>query len=342
MSVKFRKIRKKRKPNRSITTTLNEKEEKQESEKLTRKVQNKFEKRRRLLKGINASVLTNKDSKRLSNNKKSKNSNNYGMSSSTSKKKRSNKLEDQFTAQSEKPDLLEKQMMEYIESELKKKRQTSNKNIPDGFVTSKPQQPQQTTDFSIMSQLEDLPEHLKITSNLVVEDVDIALNSVQEVKLPIENKLKNIEETEKARKKLQEKMKNNKSDENNTNHYNNNELPSSYHSFNYHKRQYHQELRRKQELYGNDYQNNYYNRYNNNNNNNNRNNNNNNNNRNNYNNNRNNYSNNRNNQNNNNSQNSQKGNNNSKNQQNNNNNYQKKRSNDNLALYRFKRRLARK
>ncbi|KAJ3449292.1 telomere length and silencing protein 1 tls1 family member [Anaeramoeba flamelloides] len=327
MSVKFRKIRKKRKSNKSITTTLNEKEEKEKSEKLTRKVKTKFEKRRRLLKGINASVLTNKDSKRLSNNKKSKNSNNYGTSSSTSKKKRSNKLEDQFTAQSEKPDILEKQMMEYIESELKKKRQASNKDIPKGFVTSKPQQPQQTTDFSIMSQLEDLPEHLKITSNLVVEDVDIALNSVQEVKLPIENKLKNIEQTEKARKKLQEKMKNNKS-ENNTNRYNNDELPSNYHSFNYHKRQYHQELRRKQELYGNEYQNNYYNRYNNNrsNNNNNRNNNNNNN-------------------NNNNPQNNQKRNNNNSNnnnQSNNNNNYQKKRSNDNLALYRFKRRLARK
>jgi len=94
----------------------------------------------------------------------------------------------------------EKLMNKYIEDEIRKKRgEKVEKEEEDEIL-----QNNATDDFNSKYEL---PDNLKIKEKYIKEDnVTTSLSmltSIQEVDLGIENKLKNIEETEKARKKLE-------------------------------------------------------------------------------------------------------------------------------------------
>jgi len=100
----------------------------------------------------------------------------------------------------------EKLMNKYIEDEIRKKR---------GEKVEKEEEDeediQQNTATDEFNNMYEIPENLKIKEKFIKEDnVTTSLSmltSIQEVDLGIENKLKNIEETEKATKKLEEENK---------------------------------------------------------------------------------------------------------------------------------------
>ncbi|KAI8075193.1 hepatocellular carcinoma-associated antigen 59-domain-containing protein [Gongronella butleri] len=106
---------------------------------------------------------------------------------------------DTFTTQTNTVDV-DKHMMEYIESELRKRRGGSDDAAQDE-QSAKPQELQ-----DIYEELYHLPKHLQIKSADVKEGSAQhsaqMLSLVPEVDLGISAQLKNIEETEKAKRKL--------------------------------------------------------------------------------------------------------------------------------------------
>ncbi|KAL6631575.1 hepatocellular carcinoma-associated antigen 59-domain-containing protein [Neocallimastix sp. 'constans'] len=98
----------------------------------------------------------------------------------------------------------EKLMNKYIEDEIRKKRGEKIEKEEEIEV----EQSTATDDFNSMYEI---PDNLKVKEKYIKEDnVTTSLSmltSIQEVDLGIENKLKNIEATEKATKKLEEEKK---------------------------------------------------------------------------------------------------------------------------------------
>lgn len=107
----------------------------------------------------------------------------------------------------------EKLMNKYIEDEIRKKR---GEKVEKEEEEDNVEQSTATDDFNSMYEI---PENLKVKEKYIKEDnVTTSLSmltSIQEVDLGIENKLKNIEATEKATKKLEEERKKKKNTVNN-------------------------------------------------------------------------------------------------------------------------------
>ncbi|KAI8081700.1 hepatocellular carcinoma-associated antigen 59-domain-containing protein [Halteromyces radiatus] len=110
---------------------------------------------------------------------------------------------DTFTSQTNKLDV-DKHMMKYIETELRKKR-GGDANIPDD-EEEESNEPQGMKD--IYEELYHLPDHLKFASEVVkegnVQHSTQMLTAIPEVDLGISAQLKNIENTERAKRKLME------------------------------------------------------------------------------------------------------------------------------------------
>ncbi|ORX45817.1 hypothetical protein BCR36DRAFT_414411 [Piromyces finnis] len=98
----------------------------------------------------------------------------------------------------------EKLMNKYIEDEIRKKRGENIENEEEEEI-------QQSTATDEFNSKYEIPENLKVREKYIKEDnVTTSLSmltSIQEVDLGIENKLKNIEATEKAREKLEKDKK---------------------------------------------------------------------------------------------------------------------------------------
>jgi len=109
----------------------------------------------------------------------------------------------------------EKLMNKYIEDEIRKNR-GENVEKEEEEEDELQQSTTATDEFNSMYQI---PDNLKVKEKYIKEDnVTTSLSmltSIQEVDLGIENKLKNIEATEKARKKLEEDKKKKKNTVNN-------------------------------------------------------------------------------------------------------------------------------
>jgi len=106
----------------------------------------------------------------------------------------------------------EKLMNKYIEDEIRKNRGENVENEEEEEI-------QQSTATDEFNSMYEIPDNLKVKEKYIKEDnVTTSLSmltSIQEVDLGIENKLKNIEETEKARKKLEDDKKKKKNTVNN-------------------------------------------------------------------------------------------------------------------------------
>jgi len=109
----------------------------------------------------------------------------------------------------------EKLMNKYIEDEIRKNRGEDVEKDEE----EEDELQQSTTATDDFNTMYEIPDNLKIKEKHIVEDnVTTSLSmltSIQEVDLGIENKLKNIEATEKARKKLEEDKKKKKNTVNN-------------------------------------------------------------------------------------------------------------------------------
>ncbi|CAG8458395.1 11378_t:CDS:2 [Acaulospora colombiana] len=120
---------------------------------------------------------------------------------------------DSFTKQTNTLDV-DKHMMAYIEEEMRKRRgqPANSKNDVDDAEPAGPSDPQ--------DELFQAPEHLRIESKPISEgNVQLSttmLTAIPEVDLGIDVRLKNIEETEKAKRKLLEQRHNKPKEEKDT------------------------------------------------------------------------------------------------------------------------------
>ncbi|CAG8626388.1 14186_t:CDS:2 [Funneliformis mosseae] len=109
---------------------------------------------------------------------------------------------------------VDKHMMAYIEEEMRKRRgqRSDSKNDDEIVVSSKPLNPQ--------DELFQAPDHLRIESKPISEgNVQLSttmLTAIPEVDLGIDVRLKNIEETEKAKRKMLEQRHQKPKDEKDT------------------------------------------------------------------------------------------------------------------------------
>ncbi|KAI8340160.1 hepatocellular carcinoma-associated antigen 59-domain-containing protein [Chlamydoabsidia padenii] len=124
---------------------------------------------------------------------------------------------DAFTSQTNKLDV-DKHMMKYIETELKKKRggTMADEQDDDDEAIKEPQVMK-----DIYEELYHLPDRLKFASEAIkegnVQHSTQMLTAIPEVDLGISVQLNNIEETERAKRKLMEEKQNNDIDDS-TNH----------------------------------------------------------------------------------------------------------------------------
>ncbi|KAJ5067929.1 telomere length and silencing protein 1 tls1 family member [Anaeramoeba ignava] len=192
--------------------------EKQESLENLKEIKKKQRIRKRK-KGIDTGILTSEDAKKLGlvPHKIEKENSKYGL-----KKREPINLDTQFTAQTDQVDMIHAEMMKFVDNEMKKDLNVLDSNSKKDEI--KNNKNNKNTDDLSNEIYNYLPKYLMTESFLVQQNDDLGLTGIQEVEMP-DVKIQNIEQTEKAKRKLMELQKKKK------NKGSRDYVPVNYHSF---------------------------------------------------------------------------------------------------------------